>query len=117
MDSRGNPLGAFRAEDLLLIISDDGTLKTTSPELSTQFKGMPLIIERWIKAKPITLVYYDENKKEYFIKREYLNHELQKIVIDSFDTGYTDETGLRELVTRGSGRLAEMQLVKEKKQI
>ena len=53
--------------------------------------------------------------KEYFIKREYLNHELQKIVIDSFDTGYTDETGLRELVTRGSGRLAEMQLVKEKK--
>ena len=53
--------------------------------------------------------------KEYFIKREYLNHELQKIVVDSFDTGYTDETGLRELVTRGAGRLAEMQLVKEKK--
>lgn len=53
--------------------------------------------------------------KDYFIRREYLNHELQKIVIDTFDTGYTDETGLKELVARGSGRLSEMQLVKEKK--
>ena len=53
--------------------------------------------------------------KDYFISKDYLNHELRKIVIDSFDTGYTDETGLRELVTRGSNRLSEMQLVKEKK--
>ena len=43
-----------------------------------------------------------------------MNHELQKIVIDSFDTGYTDESGLREIVTRGAGRLSEVQLVKEK---
>ena len=44
-----------------------------------------------------------------------MNHELQKIVIDTFDTGYTDETGLKELVSRGSGRVSEMQLIKEKK--
>ena len=43
-----------------------------------------------------------------------MNHELKKVVIDTFDTGYTDETGLRESVTRGSGRLSEIQLVKEK---
>jgi peptide chain release factor subunit 1 len=53
--------------------------------------------------------------KDYFLSKEYLNHELNKIVIDTFDTGYTDETGLRELVTRGSTRLSEMQLIKEKK--
>ena len=52
--------------------------------------------------------------KDYFIKREYLNHELQKIIVDSFDTGYTDETGLREIVTRGANRLSEVPLVKEK---
>ena len=69
LDSRGNPLGAFRAEDLLLIINNDGTLKTANPELSTQFNVMPVVIERWIKRKPITLVYYDEIKKDYFIKR------------------------------------------------
>ena len=69
LDSRGNPLGAFRAEDLLLIINEDGTLKTTTPELSTHFNELPIVIERWIKRKPITLVYYNQNKKEYFIKR------------------------------------------------
>ena len=79
LDSRGNPLGAFRAEDLLLIISDDGTLKSTSPELSTQFKGIPIIIERWIKEKPITLVYYDENKKEYFIKRFFIENQNKEL--------------------------------------
>ena len=52
--------------------------------------------------------------KDYFFSKDYLNHELKKVVIDTFDTGYTDETGLRELVTRGSGRLSEIQLVKEK---
>ena len=52
--------------------------------------------------------------KDYFFGKDYLNHELKKVVIDTFDTGYTDETGLRELVTRGSGRLSEIQLVKEK---
>ena len=52
--------------------------------------------------------------KDYFLNKDYLNHELKKVVIDTFDTGYTDETGLRELVTRGSDRLSEIQLVKEK---
>jgi len=52
--------------------------------------------------------------KDYFLGKDYLNHELNKIVIDTFDTGYTDETGLRELVTRASNRLSEIQLIKEK---
>ncbi|MFL2590782.1 MAG: DNA gyrase/topoisomerase IV subunit A [Flavobacteriaceae bacterium] len=79
LDSRGNPLGAFRAEDLLLIINEDGTLKTTTPEPSTQFKGLPIVIERWIKGKPITLVYYDENKKEYFIKRFLIENQNKEL--------------------------------------
>ena len=79
LDSRGNPLGAFRPEDLLLVISDDGTLKTTSPELSTQFKGIPVVIERWIKGKPVTLVYFDESKKDFYIKRFLIENENKEI--------------------------------------
>ena len=52
--------------------------------------------------------------KDFFNSNEYLNHELQKIVMDTFDTGYTDETGLKELVSTASNRLAEVQLVKDK---
>ena len=79
LDSRGNPLGAFRANDLLLIINEDGTLKTINPEPSTQFKGMPIVIERWIKEKPITLIYFDENKKEYFIKRFLIENQNKEL--------------------------------------
>ncbi|MEM4232788.1 MAG: peptide chain release factor aRF-1, partial [Thermoplasmata archaeon] len=32
--------------------------------------------------------------KDYFVKSDYLHYELQKKVIDTFDTGYTDEYGL-----------------------
>ena len=39
---------------------------------------------------------------------------MNKIVIDTFDTGYTDETGLKELVSAASTRLAEVQLIKDK---
>lgn len=52
--------------------------------------------------------------KDYFLSKDYINHELNKIVIGTFDTGYTDETGLKELVTRGASRLSEIQLIKEK---
>ena len=80
LDSRGISLGAFRAEDLLLIINNDGTLKTASPELSTQFNVMPAVIERWIKEKPVTLVYYDEIKKDYFIKRFLIENQNKELV-------------------------------------
>ena len=52
--------------------------------------------------------------KDYFKSNEYLNHEFQKLVIDTFDTGYTDETGLKELVSIASDRLQEVQLIQEK---
>ena len=80
LDSRGNPLGAFRPEDLLLIINNDGTLKTANPELSTQFNVLPVVIERWIIGKPITLVYYDEIKKDYFIKRFLIESQNKELV-------------------------------------
>ena len=52
--------------------------------------------------------------KDYFIGKEYLQYELQGKVLSSFDTGYTDETVLRELVTNAAGKLQEVQLIQEK---
>ncbi|MEM4293226.1 MAG: peptide chain release factor aRF-1, partial [Thermoplasmata archaeon] len=54
--------------------------------------------------------------KEYFINEGYLHHELmKKVVRPLFDTGYTDEYGLKELVEKASEVLADMELMKEKK--
>jgi len=53
--------------------------------------------------------------KDFFIKEGYLHHELQKKVIESFDTGYTDEYGLRELVEKAKSSLSSIDLMREKR--
>lgn len=53
--------------------------------------------------------------KQYFIEEGYLHYELQKKIVDLFDTGYTDEYGLRELVDSAGGRMADLKISQEKK--
>ncbi|MDR2866401.1 MAG: peptide chain release factor aRF-1 [Methanomassiliicoccaceae archaeon] len=55
--------------------------------------------------------------KDYFIKEGYLHHELQKKVVDTFDTGYTDEYGLRELVENARSAIVDIELMHEKELI
>jgi len=53
--------------------------------------------------------------KDFFVKEEYLHHELRKKVVSPlFDTGYTDESGLRELVDNAKEALSDIQLTVEK---
>ncbi|MDR1690620.1 MAG: peptide chain release factor aRF-1 [Candidatus Methanoplasma sp.] len=53
--------------------------------------------------------------KDFFVKEEYLHHELRKKVVSPlFDTGYTDESGLRELVDAAKDTLTDIQLTVEK---
>ena len=52
--------------------------------------------------------------KDYFVKSEYLHHELQQKIIDVFDTGYTDEYGLKELVEKARDALRGLDLMREK---
>jgi peptide chain release factor subunit 1 len=52
--------------------------------------------------------------KDFFAEKEYLNHELKKKVVDVFDTGYTDEYGLKELVDKAKKSLSDLELIKEK---
>ena len=53
--------------------------------------------------------------KDFFVKEDYLHHELRKkIVSPLFDTGNTDESGLRELVDVAKDALSDMQLIVEK---
>ncbi len=53
--------------------------------------------------------------KEFFVKEEYLHHELRKKIIDTYDVGYTDEYGLKELVERAKDSLMDLDLMREKK--
>lgn len=53
--------------------------------------------------------------KKYFLDGGFVHYTLQPKIIDLFDTGYTDEYGLRELVERAEGALSNLAIVKEKK--
>src|SRR3989441_1108046 len=52
--------------------------------------------------------------KDTFVKEGYLHHELEKKVLGTFDTGYTDESGLRELVANATDVLRDLDLMREK---
>jgi peptide chain release factor subunit 1 len=52
--------------------------------------------------------------KDFFAKSEYLHYELQKKILDTFDVGYTDEYGLKELVEKAREALKGLDLMREK---
>jgi topoisomerase-4 subunit A len=80
LDERGELLGAFRGEDRLLIINDKAASKTVTPQMELHFSQVPLILERWVKTKPITAVYFDQEKERYFIKRFLIENENKEDV-------------------------------------
>lgn len=53
--------------------------------------------------------------KEEFKKGEYLHYTLQKKIIGIFDTGYTDDCGIRELFDKSIDLLQDLEIIKEKK--
>jgi peptide chain release factor subunit 1 len=53
--------------------------------------------------------------KQYFVDEVYLHYEIQKKIIDTFDTGYTDEYGLRELVANAADKMTDLKVSQEKK--
>jgi len=53
--------------------------------------------------------------KQYFVDEVYLHYEIQNKIIDTFDTGYTDEFGLRELVTAAADKMTDLRVSQEKK--
>jgi len=52
--------------------------------------------------------------KQFFVDESYLHHEIQNKIVGTFDTGYTDEYGLRELVSTASEAMSDLKASKEK---
>ena len=69
VDSRGELLGEFKSDDKLLIILQNGILKTIKPDVNMHFPDNMVSLEKWIPEKPISAVYYNGIKERYFVKR------------------------------------------------
>ncbi len=68
-ESRGELLGEFAPEDKILTVNQAGEYKLLGFDLSTQFDDDMILIEQWNPEKPLSVVYFDTDKKIYMIKR------------------------------------------------
>ncbi len=68
-EGRGELLGQFKAEDKILTITQSGHYKLTGTNISTHFEEDLIIIEKWVPEKPVSVVYYDGEKEDFYVKR------------------------------------------------
>ena len=68
-DGRGELLGEFAPEDLILTVMQSGEYRLSGFGLSTKFEDDMILIEKWNPEKPLSAIYYDGDSKVYMIKR------------------------------------------------
>lgn len=83
VDGRGELLGEFRGDDLLLIISQKGIVKTILPTLTTRFVDDMIVLEKWNPKKPLSAIYFDGEKEKYYVKRFLIESEHKEEVFIS----------------------------------
>lgn len=72
-DSRGEFLGEFDTGDNILIINKDGSYELTGFEITNRYNmNHILLIEKFDIGKPVSAVYYDGERRKFFIKRFYI---------------------------------------------
>jgi topoisomerase-4 subunit A len=77
-DGRGELLGEFHNEDLILVILDNGDFYTTNYELTNHYESNILVIERFDNRKVWTAVLYDAEQKFPYLKRFQLEPSVRK---------------------------------------
>ncbi|MDG1477408.1 MAG: DNA gyrase/topoisomerase IV subunit A, partial [Vicingaceae bacterium] len=68
-EERGEFLGSFKANDRILTIMQSGEYQLLGFDLFTKFDEDVIVLEKWNPKKPISAIYFDGEKKQYFVKR------------------------------------------------
>lgn len=69
VDERGELLGEFTGDDQLLMVTQNGIVKTAVPELTMRFDRDLLVLEKWKPEKPLSAIYWDGEKERFYVKR------------------------------------------------
>jgi topoisomerase-4 subunit A len=83
IDSRGILLGEFAASDKILTINQKGISELKGFEITSHFDDDMIVIEKFDLQKPITAIYFDGNKKMFFVKRFLLENVSNKFLFIS----------------------------------
>ncbi len=91
VDGRGELLGEFKGDDLLLVIDQKGIVKTIPPDLLTRFNDDMIVLEKWNPDKPISVVHYVGDKERFYLKRFLVeNPNKEEVVIDEGSKSYLE---------------------------
>ena len=122
VDGRGELLGEFTSEDRLLLIRQNGILKTAIPELTMHFDDDLIVLEKWEPKKPISAIYWEGERELFYIKRFLVEHpERDELIItdnpkSQLEGIYTDHRPVVEVVfvkERGKDRRDNLEVVIE----
>ncbi len=78
-DGNGKYLGEFYQGDKILVITKSGLARLTDFDLTNHFEDDLLLMEKYDPEKVHTAIYYDGERKYYYLKR-FMIDELQKPV-------------------------------------
>ena len=110
VDERGELLGEFRAEDMLLVANQRGFVKTILPDLNARFDDDMIVLEKWNQKKPVSAIYYEGEKERYYIKRfvidnpnreEFIISEHRKSQLELLSTDWRPQFEIEYAKQRG----------------
>ena len=68
-EERGNFLGEFRPGEYIFVMQANGTYRVVLPEPTVYFEDVPAYMGPYEEGSTLTLIYKDEDKNDYFVKR------------------------------------------------
>lgn len=119
VDERGELLGEFKSDDRLLIINQNGVVRTVVPDLQLRFDDDMIVLEKWDPYKPLSAIYWEGEKELFYVKRFLIeNPEREETIITDHPDSYlekifTDHRPMAEVVfakKRGQERAENMEV-------
>jgi len=113
VDDRGELLGEFTSEDRLLIVKQNGTVRTVIPELTMRFDDDMIVLEKWEPKKPLTAIYWEGEKELFYVKRflidnpdkvESITTDHPKSYLERIFTDYRPQASVTFVKERGKER-------------
>lgn len=112
-EERGTFLGEFNADDKIISIYQTGYYRLTGFDTSTHFDADLVAIEKWKPNAPISCVYWDQEKKLFFVKRFLAEDSDKKVYFISETEGSyleivsLDWIPMAEVIFKGTKREPE----------
>lgn len=92
IDGRGELLGEFTSQDRLLIVNQNGLVKSVIPELTMRFEEEMIVLEKWDSHKPLSAIYWEGEKELFYVKRFHIeNPDREENILTDHPKSYLEK--------------------------